>query len=132
MASARRTRAPLMSGTTSAAGVGRGIGRRCHGTGSGSRTNCDAAHAGARIDCSRRRVGLWLRELTDMDNLMRTVVSSTVLAALAVLGSGCTPTVKVATDEPITINLNVNIKHEILVKVDRELDELFSDDSDLF
>ncbi len=51
---------------------------------------------------------------------------------LAALAGGCTPTVKVATDEPITINLNVNIKHEILIKVDRELDELFSNDSELF
>jgi hypothetical protein len=42
--------------------------------------------------------------------------------------SGCTPTVKVATDEPITINLNVNIKHEILVKVDKEIENLFTDD----
>lgn len=46
--------------------------------------------------------------------------------------AGCTPTVKVATDEPITINLNVNIKHEILVKVDRQLDDLFSKDNGLF
>ena len=46
--------------------------------------------------------------------------------------AGCTPTVKVATDEPITINLNVNIKHEILVKVDKELDDLFGEDSELF
>lgn len=58
-------------------------------------------------------------------------------AALAVLAcwvvlSGCTPTVKVATDDPITINLNVNIKHEIRVRVDKELDDLFSEDSDLF
>jgi hypothetical protein len=51
---------------------------------------------------------------------------------LAGLAGGCTPTVKVATDEPITINLNVNIKHEILIKVDKELDDLFSDDSDIF
>lgn len=51
---------------------------------------------------------------------------------LGLLAAGCTPTVKVATDEPITINLNVNIKHEILVKVDRELDDLFSEDSELF
>jgi hypothetical protein len=52
---------------------------------------------------------------------------------LMILGAaGCTPTIKVATDEPITINLNVNIKHEILVKVDKELDDIFSDDSDLF
>ncbi len=49
------------------------------------------------------------------------------IALLAVL-AGCTPTVKVATDEPITINLNVNIKHEILVKVDKDLDDLFADD----
>ncbi len=50
----------------------------------------------------------------------------------ALCASACTPTVKVATDEPITINLNVNIKHEILVKVDKELNDIFSEDSDLF
>lgn len=52
------------------------------------------------------------------------------------LGAGlwaCTPTVRVeAPTEPITINLNVRIDHEIRVRVDRELDELFSEDSDLF
>jgi|GEM_PF-223036 len=57
---------------------------------------------------------------------------STLLLAGMLGLSACTPTVKVATDEPITINLNVNIKHEILVKVDRELDGLFSKDSGLF
>ena len=54
-----------------------------------------------------------------------------VIQAL-VLTAACTPTLKVATEEPITINLNVNIKHEILVKVDKELDDLFSEDSELF
>lgn len=55
-------------------------------------------------------------------------------AALLLLSvvAGCTPTVRVATEDPITINLNVNIQHEIRVKVDRELDDLFSEDSDLF
>lgn len=53
-------------------------------------------------------------------------IAVTVLAAGAL--GGCTPTVKVATDEPITINLNVNIKHEILVKVDKELDDLFANE----
>ncbi|MEQ8858086.1 MAG: YnbE family lipoprotein [Pseudomonadales bacterium] len=53
------------------------------------------------------------------------------MSGLALLVA-CTPTVKVATDEPITINLNVNIKHEIRVKVDRELEDLFGQDSDLF
>ena len=44
----------------------------------------------------------------------------------------CTPTVKVATDEPITINLNVNIHHEILVKVDKQLDSAIDKNSDIF
>ena len=54
------------------------------------------------------------------------------IAVLVAASSACTPTIKVATDEPITINLNVNIKHEILVKVDKDLDDLFEDDSELF
>ncbi len=53
-------------------------------------------------------------------------------AAMLVTMAACTPTVKVATDEPITINLNVNIKHEILVKVDKDLDNLFGENSELF
>lgn len=55
-----------------------------------------------------------------------------LLLGATLLASACTPTVKVATDEPITINLNVNIQHEIRVKVERELDDLFSEDSELF
>ena len=54
------------------------------------------------------------------------------MAVLLAATGACTPTIKVATDEPITINLNVNIKHEILVKVDKELDDLFEEDSELF
>ena len=39
-----------------------------------------------------------------------------------------TPTVQVAAPkEPITVNLNVKIQHEIYVKVDKEVDELFSE-----
>lgn len=59
----------------------------------------------------------------------RRILTVLFLCAVAV---ACTPTVKVATDEPITINLNVNIKHEILVKVDKQLDDLFSKDSGPF
>ena len=45
----------------------------------------------------------------------------------------CSPTVKVEPpDEPITINLNVKIEHEIRVKVDKELEDIFSEDSGLF
>ena len=55
------------------------------------------------------------------------------LLLLAVFLIGCTPTVKVKPpDEPITINLNVKIEHEIRVKVDKELDDVFSEDSGLF
>jgi hypothetical protein len=46
--------------------------------------------------------------------------------------SACTHTVRVETKEPITININVKIDHEIRVKVDKELDDVFSDDSSLF
>jgi hypothetical protein len=58
-------------------------------------------------------------------------------AALCALGlilaSGCTPTVQVAApSEPITINLNVKIKHEILVKVDKEIDTMLDENSELF
>ena len=47
--------------------------------------------------------------------------------------TGCTPSVKVeAPDKPITINLNIKIEHEIRVKVERELEDVFSEDSGLF
>lgn len=47
--------------------------------------------------------------------------------------SACTPKVEVAlANEPININLNVKIQHEIYIKVDKQLDELFSDASGLF
>ena len=54
-----------------------------------------------------------------------------VLIAIGFL-SACTYKVQVETKEPITININVKIDHEIRVKVDKELDDVFSDDSNLF
>ncbi len=40
----------------------------------------------------------------------------------------CTPTVQVAAPkEPITVNLNVKIQHEIYIKVDKDVDKLFSE-----
>ncbi len=54
------------------------------------------------------------------------------LFSFLILG-GCTPRVEVAPPEkPITINLNVNIKHEIQVKVEKDLEQVFSEDSGLF
>ncbi len=47
--------------------------------------------------------------------------------------AACTPRVELAVpDEPITINLNVKIDHEIRIKIDKELDDVFADDSGLF
>ncbi len=53
------------------------------------------------------------------------------LMAIFLLGA-CTPTVQVAADKPIEINLNVKIEHEIRVRVDKDLDSLFDEDSELF
>ncbi|UHQ57072.1 YnbE family lipoprotein [Microbulbifer sp. YPW16] len=56
-----------------------------------------------------------------------------MLFAAALIAAGCTPTVAVqAPSEPITVNLNVKIEHEIRVKVDRELENLFEDEEGIF
>ena len=58
-----------------------------------------------------------------------------IFTMLAVVALGaCQPTVKVeAPDKPIVINMNVNISHEVRVKVDRDLENsVFAKDSPLF
>lgn len=51
-----------------------------------------------------------------------------VAPALALTMAACTPTVQMAAPkEPITVNLNVKIEHEIYVKVDRDVEEIFSE-----
>lgn len=63
----------------------------------------------------------------------KTYLSIISISTGLLLLSACAPRVELAMpDEPITINLNVKIDHEIRVKVDRELDDLFEDDSGLF
>ena len=53
--------------------------------------------------------------------------------ALLALAIGCAPKVQVAPPkEPIVINLNVKIEHEIRVKVDKDLENLFEENKDLF
>ncbi len=69
----------------------------------------------------------------DGECIMKYKVIWVMLAVAVFVSSGCSPTVKVAAPEkPITINLNVKIQHEILVKVDKELDDVLSEDSGLF
>lgn len=66
--------------------------------------------------------------------MKRTRIAYGSLGLLCIgLLSGCTHRVAVeAPREPITINLNVKIEHEIRVKVDRELDELFAENEEIF
>ena len=53
--------------------------------------------------------------------------------ALLALAIGCTPKVQVAPpEEPIVINLNVKIEHEIRVKVEKDLEDLFEENDELF
>ncbi|WLT06724.1 YnbE family lipoprotein [Gilliamella apis] len=55
-----------------------------------------------------------------LKNMITIIVCSAVLIA-------CTPTVKVqAPNEPININLNVKIDHEINIKVDKALDNIIN------
>ena len=56
-----------------------------------------------------------------------------LILALPVLAAACTPTVKLeAPDKPIEINMNVKIQQEVLVKVDRQLDQEITANPELF
>lgn len=49
------------------------------------------------------------------------------------LCTACAPRVELGgSDKPITINMNVKIDHEVRVKVDKDLESVISEDSDLF
>jgi hypothetical protein len=65
---------------------------------------------------------------------MLTRACFTLLAALWIASlAACAPKVQLeAPKEPITINLNVKIEHEIRVKVDEDLEDLFDEDDDIF
>lgn len=56
-----------------------------------------------------------------------------VAAVSTVLAAACTPTVKVEPPtEPITINLNIKIEQEVRIRVEKDLEDLFTSESDLF
>jgi hypothetical protein len=61
--------------------------------------------------------------------LLEKALAATCVAAL----SACQPTVRVeAPDKPIEINLNVRIEQEVRVRVERDLEQVFRDDPELF
>lgn len=47
--------------------------------------------------------------------------------------TGCNPTVRVeAPREPITINLNVKIEHDVRVRLEKDVEEMIKKDEHLF
>lgn len=63
---------------------------------------------------------------------MKVETAALVLLAAALL-SGCTPRIEVAAPkEPITINMNVKIEHEIHIRADKDVENLLKSRSDLF
>ncbi|MEQ8967130.1 MAG: YnbE family lipoprotein [Azospirillaceae bacterium] len=55
------------------------------------------------------------------------------LLAVAVFSAGCSPTVRVeAPKEPIRIELDVKIEQEVRVRIDRELEDAFDQNDEIF
>lgn len=60
----------------------------------------------------------------------RALMLTTLTAAAAV--AGCIPVQIQAPDEPIEINLNVNIRQEVIVRLERDAAELLEQNDNLF
>lgn len=57
----------------------------------------------------------------------------TFIALAMLMLNGCVPRIELsAPKEPITINMNVKIEHEIHIKVDKDVENLLKNQSDLF
>ena len=63
---------------------------------------------------------------------MKTLTGALGMVIVSML-TGCTPRIEVAAPkEPITINMNVKIEHEIHIKVDKDVETLLKSRSNLF
>jgi hypothetical protein len=52
---------------------------------------------------------------------------------LSVLLAGCSPRIELSTPtQPITINMNVKIEHDITIKADKDVDDMLKNNSQLF
>ena len=60
----------------------------------------------------------------------RSVMKRPVFLAIAIGLGGCVQVT--APDKPIEINLNVNVKQEVLVKLQRDAEQLIADNPELF
>lgn len=71
--------------------------------------------------------------MSGIDSFLQRRNGAMVRAVLAFAAVGACATVKVeAPDKPIEINLNVNIKQEVLIKMDKEIQDLIANNPDIF
>ena len=63
----------------------------------------------------------------------RAALFGLLAAGLGPALAACQPTIKVeAPDKPIEINLNIKIEQEVRVKVERDLEQAFARDPEIF
>lgn len=55
-----------------------------------------------------------------------------LVSALGALAAGCIPVQIQAPDRPIEINLNINIRQEVIVRLERDAEQLLEENGDLF
>jgi hypothetical protein len=63
--------------------------------------------------------------------MRRVVILGAALAGVLAAAS-CIPIQVQAPDKPIEINLNVNIRQEVIVRLEREASDLLNENPDLF
>jgi hypothetical protein len=64
---------------------------------------------------------------------VKPIVAGAAIVVLLGMAGACTPTIKLqAPDKPIRIDLNVKIEQQVLVKIDRELEDVIAKNPDLF
>ena len=64
---------------------------------------------------------------------MQRTLTLPAVALMTLLLAACAPTVLIeAPEKPIEINMTLNIKHEILVKVEKDVQQLFDSNAGLF
>lgn len=65
--------------------------------------------------------------------MKRNAANTAAILWSAIYLLGCSPSVKLeAPEKPIEINMNIKIEHEIRLKVEKDVDELISNQKGLF
>ncbi len=63
----------------------------------------------------------------------RRLLAGSVVVFPIALVLGCTPTVKVeAPDKPIEINLNIKIEQDVRIRMEKDVEDLISENPDIF